>query len=213
MNDHFSFFNFLFSQLIIILLAATLFSCKRNLSEVKLDEYISNTKHGLVQEKVINNVSVRVLYKPPDLLAKLEVQSMQNPTKEKINEIMERYQGNYYFLLSVSPRGNEILSSAANRQWFSNMVSRLCFEMENFVKLISESQDTLKLITYCYPRMYGMSSSTDILFVFKQDTQLKNTDILTFKLMEFGLLTGDIKFRFRLKDIINAPKLKKIDYQ
>ncbi|HEX2395377.1 MAG TPA: hypothetical protein VHI78_08525 [Bacteroidales bacterium] len=163
----------------------------------------------MIQEKVINGTYIKLTYKPSDLIAVQELKVIDTLSKEKIQEIQKRYKQQYYFLLSISLQGKEILHSAADREWFSSMVNTLSFGMNEYVSLVNEQQDTLKLLTYNYPRMYGMSASTDILFVFER-RNLNSNDILTFKIEDFGLYTGDLKFRIRVKDVNKVPHLRDI---
>jgi hypothetical protein len=187
-------------------------SCKRSLSEEKMVKYINNPKHGLIQENLINGTQLKLIYRPSDLLAWQEIQATDSVSRDKVKEIRARYNGQYYFLLSISPQGREILSFASDREWFSAMVSKLSFGMEECINLVNETRDTLKLLTYNYPRMYGMSSSTDMLFVFEK-MKLKSNDMLTFEMKEFGLLTGDVKFKIMVRDLKRAPKLKELNKQ
>ncbi|MBN2613777.1 MAG: hypothetical protein JXB00_19625 [Bacteroidales bacterium] len=194
----------------LLLVVCLCFSCKRSLQEEKLLEYINDEKHGLIEQKLINGVQLKMVYKPSDLLAWQEIKVTDSITKEKAGEIRARYAKQYYFLLSVSLQGREILSSAVDREWFSNMVNTLSFGMNDYVSLVTESLDTLKLITYQCPRTYGMSAGTDVLFVFEKK-QLKPNENLTLKINEFGLYTGDVRFKTKVRNIKKAPKLKDIN--
>lgn len=185
-------------------------SCKRSLQEEKLLEFINDEKHGLTEQKLINGVQLKMVYKPSDLLAWQEIKATDSINKEKTGEIRKRYAKQHYFLFSVSLQGKEILSSAADREWFSNMVNTLSFGMNDYVSLVNKEFDTLKLITYQCPRTYGMSASTDVLFVFEKK-DLKPNDILTLKIDEFGLYTGDVRFKTKVRNIKNVPKLKNIN--
>ncbi len=196
----------------LLFLVFIMASCKRSLSEEKMVKYINNPKHGLIQENLINGTQLKLIYRPSDLLAWQEIQATDSVSRDKVKKIRARYNGQYYFLLSISPQGREILSFASDREWFSAMVSKLSFGMEECINLVNETRDTLKLLTYNYPRMYGMSSSTDMLFVFEK-MKLKSNDMLTFEMKEFGLLTGDVKFKIMVRDLKRAPKLKELNKQ
>lgn len=197
-------------SIIIILLVSLFSSCRHNYSKERLANYITNPNKGLVQEKVINGTIIRLTYKPSDLMAMQEIKAIETTSRAKIKEIQRSYSQQYYFQLSISLQGQEILHSAADREWFSFMVNKLSFGMNEYVSLVNVELDTLKLLTYNYPRMYGMSTSTDMLFVFERNKQEPN-DILTFKLEDFGIFTGDVKFKIKVKDINRVPQLRDLN--
>jgi hypothetical protein len=75
--------------------------------------------------------------------------------------------------------------------------------MNDFVTLTT-AQDTIPVGDFMLNRTYGMSNSTDLLFVFSRD-KAKDKDWVQFNLNEFGLGAGNQRFRFRTNDIADAP--------
>lgn len=190
----------IFPFLILVLLVLFSFSCKRNISLEYLTDYVQNPKHGLQHEKIVNNTWIKLQYKPSELMTYQEMQYIKDDLEDTLELLRDKYNDYLYFILSFSPGGKEILNSAADREWFSEMVNKLSFGMEEYVLLSNEISDTIKLVTFNYPRLYGMSTSTDILFAF-ENKNLQNIDILTFEIKDFGLFIGDVKFLFRARDI------------
>ena len=47
------------------------------------------------------------------------------------------------------------------------MVNQLAFGMREKVHVYTQKKDTLEMLDYNYPRMYGMSPTTDILLIYK----------------------------------------------
>jgi hypothetical protein len=183
-------------------------SCNRKLNKEKLVEYIKNPENGVMKDKSIGSINISVYYKPVDFLVQQELVSSDVIKNSKIEEIRENYSKNLYFQISISMNDKEVLNNAAyNRQEFGRMVNQLSFEMGNRVYLTDNDNDTLQMMNYLYPRMYGMSKSTDILFSFEKP-DLKNTESLIFTIKDIGLMTGDIKFKFKTKDILEVPELK-----
>ena len=88
------------------------------------------------------------------------------------------------------------------------MVNQLAFGMGQKVNIFSQEKDTLTLLDFVYPRMYGMSRSTDILFVYPRTKQDLKHDYLNFTIEDLGLYTGEVKFKIPTKIIKNEPKLK-----
>ena len=113
-----------------------------------------------------------------------------------------------YFNLSMSINNQELLSTAPkNRNEFGAMVSQLAFGMGEKVHLYTPSKDTLEIADFIYPRMYGMSKATTIMFVYPRDKDAINEDYLNFTIEDLGLYTGEVKFKVETEKIKNEPKL------
>lgn len=194
--------------LILLLLATAFPACNRSFTKEEFQEYVKNPKNGLVQEKELNGTTIKLAYKPYQLLAMQEIGAVDSLTKEKQNEIMDRYHKQHYFLLSFSQGGKEILANAADRQRFSQMVQQFSFGMSRSVILTTAERDTLSLIDFHAPRYYGMSPSTDILLVFEKKDQ--KTKQLTLFIKELGLVTGNTRFKIQSRDLkkISNKKIK-----
>jgi hypothetical protein len=190
------------------LLVVLLSSCNLPRNEKSLVAYIADEDHGLTKQQTINGVDVRVTYRPQDFLVKQEIDAGLAKTDSAIEKLKEQYNKQLYFVLSLSKNNQEVLTSvASNKAVFSQMVNNLAFGMGNNIMLITSENDTIELVDFIYPRMYGMSNSTDILLAFKNDTQL-NAEYLKFKIADLGLRTGNITFTFKTKDIRKTPTLK-----
>jgi hypothetical protein len=185
----------------IVCLLVLFTACSQQMSKKEMLTWMSNPDNGLVHEKVLNGTSIKLQYKPYQLLAMQEISAMDSLTEKKEKEIIQRYSQQHYFTLSLSQGNKEVLRNLANQQQFSAMVQQLAFNMGQVVVLTTAERDTLSLLDYHYPRLYGMGNSTDILFVFEREEE--STKHLTFYLNEFGLRTGNTRFK------INTKALKK----
>ena len=194
--------------IILILVVIIGSACNKTLTPKELISYVNNPDNGLVHEKEINGIKLKLAYKPHQLLAFQEIMAIDSLTKVKEREITKRYNQQHYFVLSISQGGKEILSSAADRQRFSQLVSQFAFGMGQKITLTTAENDTLTLLDFHYPRMYGMAPSTDILFVFEKEKQ--KTKSLIFYIDEFGLRTGNTRFKIHTQDIhkINNTNIK-----
>ena len=175
------------------------------MTKQELIDYINKPENGLVQEKTILGITTRVSYKPGQIYALQEIEASDSITKEERTEKLEQYSNQVYFILSYSQNGKELLSNASDRQWFSKMVNQLAFNMHENVLLTSSESDTLQLLDYHYPRMYGMAKSSNIMLAFK--AQNKDCDYLKLKVKDIGLATGDLSFKFLFKDIQKINKI------
>ncbi len=87
---------------------------------------------------------------------------------------------------------------------YSDLVQTLSFRMSHYVTLTTAPADTIPVGDFMLNRTYGLSQSTDLLFVFNNE-KVRGKEWIQFNLNEFGLGTGNQRFRFRTKDIETLP--------
>jgi hypothetical protein len=180
-------------------------------SEQELWEYIKNPDHGYLHKKNINGYDFSLLYKPTDLLVKQELSNELDTMQraQQIKQLREKYGQYLYFSLSMSRNGKELLSTTPNnRQEFGAMVNELAFGMREKVHVFTPNKDTLELLDYNYPRMYGMSQSTTMLFVYPRDENYLLEKTLNLSVQDLGTYTGEVTFKVETKKINNEPKIK-----
>ncbi|WP_303316688.1 hypothetical protein Q4Q34_07745 [Flavivirga abyssicola] len=187
-----------------------LFSCNQKKTfnnETALLDYIKDETNGYTQHKTINGVDYTLTYRPTDILVKQELSDEGN--KEKIKGLRNKYNKYMYFNLSMSMNNQELLSVAPkNRNEFGAMVNQLAFGMNEKVHLYTQSKDTLEMVDFIYPRMYGMSGATTIMFVYPRDETIINESYLNFTIEDLGLYTGEVKFKIPIETINNEPELR-----
>jgi hypothetical protein len=195
------------SLLLFFFLLLTSCANKTFNNEQELWTYLKNPDNGYLQQKNINGYDFSLLYKPTDLLVAQELG--EDTSKEKKTALREKYQKQLYFTLSMSRNGKELLSTTPkNRQEFGAMVNQLAFGMGEKVHLFTQNKDTLELLDYNYPRMYGMSQSTTMLFVYPRDEKQLREETLNFTIQDLGTYTGEVKFKIETDKIRNEPRLK-----
>lgn len=189
----------------LLLLSA---SCRQPIKHDKLVEYIAKPSHGLKQADSTGRLKISVAYRPSAFLIEQELQAKPGYNQNTVDSLSAIYNKNLYFVLSMSYNGQEILTSfAGDAQKFSEMVNTLSFGMGGYVSLTTSGNDTLGLLDYAYPRAYGMSSGTDMLFAFENKIK-PGVKTLFFNIADFGLGMGKKRFEFRVKDIKNVPSLE-----
>ena len=203
--------QFIEANLRFLLFVAIVFfsSCSSKSFDTKeeLWTYLKDADNGYFQQKNINGYDFSLLYKPTDLLVEQELG--KNKTKEKIKELREKYEQYMYFTLSMSRNNKELLSSTPkNRQEFGAMVNQLAFGMREKVHLYTQKKDTLEMLDYNYPRMYGMSQSTTMLFVYPRDKKYLKEEYINFTIQDLGIYTGEVKFKIDLNKIKSEPNIK-----
>ena len=187
----------------------SLSGCQQKTFETKEDMwiYLKDTDNGYLQHKNVNGYYFSLLYKPTDLLVEQELGA--DKSKEKTKELREKYQQYMYFTLSMSRDNKELLSTTPkNRQEFGAMVNQLAFGMRDKVHVFTQKKDTLKMLDYSYPRIYGFSHSTTMLFVYSREDKHLKEDILNFTIQDLGTYAGEVKFKINSLKLKNEPKLK-----
>ena len=192
----------------LLIISVIFFGCDQNSFDEKeaMLAYLKNESNGYIKSKKINEVNFELMYKPTDLFVNQELED--DFSKSDVDSLKKKYNGYLYFNLSISKKNREILSKAPkNRNEFSILSNQLMFEMREKVYAFTQDMDTINMVDYIYPRMYGASHSTNLLFIYPQDDKFKNSKSLNFVIKELGLGTGDIKFQFETKKIKAQPEL------
>ncbi len=184
-------------------------SCNANSfdNETQMFAYLRNESNGYTQHKTINGVDFTLMYRPTDVLVKQELGNIVADAKE-INELRSKYGKYMYFNISMSKNSQELLSVAPkNRNEFGAMVNQLAFGMQDKVHLFTETKDTLEMADFIYPRMYGMSKATTIMFVYPRDEKKLTEGYLNVTIEDLGLFTGEVKFKIPIDKLIKEPQL------
>lgn len=193
----------------ILLVALVLCAgCKQNAftTEAELWAFVRNADNGYHYEKKVGNVSYSLTYRPTDVLVKQELGDLY--TKKDVDSLRKKYQQYLYFNLSMSSHGQELLhSKVGDKSTFGAMVHQLAFGMTDKVHLISEKRDTIPMVDYVYPRMYGMANSTNLLLVYPKDQKLFNGKSLYVTVEDLGFATGEVRFKIPVKNLKEAPRL------
>lgn len=181
-------------------------SCKPEyLSPKELEAYVTEEDHGCAKLASIGETTIAVTYRPTDLLVYQETGDEAVDIK-KLEELRQKYSRYYYFILSLSHQGKEALHQAGREQ-YSNLVETLSFRMNEYVTLTTSASDTIPVGDFILNRTFGMSRSTDLLFVFNRE-KAKGKEWVQFNLNEFGLGAGNQRFRFNTEDLEGLPKVK-----
>ena len=167
--------------------------------------YIQEQENGLTVTKSVNGVQFKLSFTPTDLMVLNELEDVRN--KEQIAQLRDKYAQNLYFNLSISKKDRELLSDVSyGRGRFSRLVNQLSFGLDESVHLFTAQRDTLPMVDFVYPRMYGMSQSTNVMFVFR-DELVNEEGELSFVFQDIGLGTGNIRFKLPTEKILKEPTL------
>lgn len=198
---------------LLFLAVISLFGCNQKTfnNETALLEYIKAPENGYTQQKTINGIDYTLTYRPTDALVNQELGDNTTDAEQRsqrIDEVRKKYSKYMYFNLSMSQNNQELLSTAPkNRNEFGAMVNQLAFGMNEKVHVYTPSKDTLEMADFIYPRMYGMSRATTIMFVYPRDKKALSSAYLNFTIEDLGLYTGEVKFKVLTEKLINEPQL------
>lgn len=187
------------NKFLLLFILLFLISCKNDLisNEEDLIKHIKDEENGFSITKEINGFRINSIYKPTDLMVLNETSDEANNNVSKIDSLKLKYKENLYFILSYSRDGKELLSTITeSREKFNSVQNILTFDMMNRVSLTNQNNDTIPLVDYNFPRTYGMSRSTNAIFVFKRNQVLEESEELIFKVKDIGIGIGDINFKY-----------------
>ncbi len=193
-------------RLLLIILGYCIISCSPSaLTETELKQYILEPSNNLMQEETINDVNVRVTYRPTDLLVSQELTNATDTAH--ISSLRAKYNKYYYFVLSLSKNQREAIQASTMPQaQFSELLQTISFRMGAYVNMTTNARDTIPLADYVYNRTFGMGSSNDLLLVFNKE-QAKSANWLQINLAEFGLGVGRQALRFNRKELDEVPEI------
>jgi hypothetical protein len=193
------------NKFLLYLIFVAIVGCKKDYDAEKTEliDYVKNEDNGFAQTKEINGVKINLTYRPTDLMVSQEMSNYGSEKKINLDSIKNKYKRNIYFVLSYSRDNKEILSTiSSSREDFNAVQKTLTFDMLNKVSLINQDKDTIRIIDYNFPRTYGMSRATSLLFIFERNEIIEKSKDLLFNIQDIGLGTGDLKFKYPA-DLIN----------
>lgn len=176
-------------------------------SQEALLEYLNKNSSGYLQQKTVNGVDYSLMYRPTDVLVAQEL-GTKLVSQAQIDSLRTRYGKRLYFNLSMSKQGYELLSVIPkNQNEFGAMVNQLAFGMEDKIHLFTQQKDTIPLLDFIYPRMYGMSKATTMMFVFPKTEASLEGEHLNFTIQDLGLETGEVRFKIPIEQIKQSPQI------
>lgn len=191
----------------VVFLCFLLISCGPNTvsTDEELQAYILDEDNGLVKKWNDGDLNVDIILRPSESLVAQEI-GKGRPDTTTVSRLRKKYSKNLYFMMSVSKGDAEALHSLDGFGEYSEVLQVLSFRMNEFVRLTTSENDTIPVADFLLNRTYGLTRSTDILFVFSNE-KIKDDRWIQFEFNEFGLKTGIQKFRFNTADIYAAPTI------
>ncbi len=193
--------------LILLVLLAGAACSSGPMTVAELETYVKDQENGLTQEIESNGYTIRVTFRPTDLWVKQEVGEGRFPDAQELAKLRHKYNAYYYFIVSLSRNNKEALHQLeGGMEQYSDLVQTLSFRMPQYTTLTTSASDTIPVGDFMLNRTYGLSRSTDLLFVFSRE-KAGDDAWVQFNLNEFGLGTGSQRFRFDREKLDEAPEL------
>ena len=178
------------------------------LNEEELKAYVLNKDNGLSKEHESKGTKSVVTYRPTDLLVLQETKGSTTIDSVELMRLQNKYKNYYYFFLSLSKNSKEAeYQQGGGYGQFSELIQTMAFRMDQYVNMTTNAHDTIPVGDYIYPRTYGMSNASTLMFVFNRE-KAQGKEWVQFNMKEFGLGVGNQNFRFRVEDLENTPSIK-----
>lgn len=171
-------------------------------------QWVQNSENGFRKEKVIDDLTFFVQYKPYEYIVSVEERKEEisdTLLKSKIAEINDMQY--YDFKISLNEGAGELLKyQLASPQEYAERVNYFAFNMQKDIQL-AEGNDTLPCTLYHFERAYDAAPSSTFLLGFPL-SENKSQQEKTLLVYDRTFNKGMLKFTFRKKDLKNLPKIK-----
>ncbi len=192
---------------LLLMISITGCGSPEQLKEKQLKAYVNSADSGLTLEREVNDLTIKIQYRPNDLVVAQELRAKQGPTLADLNEARKKYGSVQYWVMSLSEHGEEPLNKIkGDPAHFNEVLQNLSFKMDQFVHLTTEDLDTIPLIDFMYSRTFGSSSANSVLLAFPSERITGKGD-LYMHLSDLGFGTGKQRFQFLAEDLERVPSL------
>ncbi|MFH2144265.1 MAG: hypothetical protein ABIJ97_17695 [Bacteroidota bacterium] len=189
------------------ILSIIFLSCKNNIGIEDYKVYLYNPDNGLIQTKNVNNIRFEITYQPCEFISYMEIKNNRKSSVDDLNKVIRKYEDFFYMRLNILSKFGEAYETLiGEQQKYSQLINDLCFNMEDYVYLITSDNDSIGIVDYISPRTYGMAPNTTVLFSFRK-IDFENIEWIKLVINDFGLRSGNISFKFYADDIIDAPDI------
>ena len=176
-------------------------------------KYLSEKENGLVKEKSVNGVNIKVKFLPIDYLVYKEFRS-DTINGLSVDSIKKSYQNSITFMMTLGPDKENNFDitkvGVANYEEFAQRIEELNFWMkENVTLTVGDKVVNTELAQM--ESTYGLEKDRKIIFVFQNKDEKGQsilTEDITFTYKDEIFYTGINKFKFRIDDINSLPEFK-----
>lgn len=170
----------------------------------EMTAFLEKPANHLIQKKVANDIEITLTFMPTDLLIYTDIGG-QPADHKRIWHLQQKYQGQYYFKMSLSRNNKDVLEYLGSDQ-YERLLNTFRYSMRDFVQIATSDNQLIPVNEFSMIRSVNAGRQTELLFWFAKHQSRANASI-SIHLREFGLGTGDQEFQFDLKDMDHVPKL------
>tara|TARA_R110000782_G_scaffold5853_3_gene20219 strand:+ start:4891 stop:5442 length:552 start_codon:yes stop_codon:yes gene_type:complete len=182
-------------------------------------EYLAEKDNGLVKEKSIGGIQLKVKYLPNDYLVYNDIKQNKQKTKGLVDSVKLTYANSITFMMVIGPDKNESFDitrvGVDNYEEFAQRIEEINFNMMQYVKLQVNNEEYSPEL-YQMESTYGLEQSRKFLFVFKAKDEKSNTilkDDFQFVYADEMFNTGINKFQFKHSDVNAIPQFNFFSYK
>lgn len=170
--------------------------------------WLNDSENGLMKERIINGLQIKVKYLPPEYLA------VTDRSSGKTDSLKNYYSQSLTFLLSINPdqlnQKDVVYKDVNNYIDYKSRIYQLSFRLDELISV--EIEDVrLKPVLTSFENVYGIKQGRDIIVVFTpaddRQSELLASGNIDFILNDEIFSTGISHFQFLRGDIENAPEI------
>ena len=174
-------------------------------------EYLADKNNGLIKEKSVGGIQLKVKYLPNDYLVYNEIKNNKQLTEDMVDSVRLTYANSLTFMMVLGPDKNESFDitrvGVASYEEFAQRIEEMNFNMTQYVKL-QVNNEAYSPELYQMESTYGLEQSRKFLFVFKakdgKSNRILNSDV-QFVYADEMFNTGINKFKFNSSDVNTIP--------
>lgn len=173
-------------------------------SKEELQAYVLNPDNRLVHEYTQGDLTVKIMYRPKDLVVQQQVTTGSLSEIDSLRELLKDYE---YFVVSISGSGKEVESyyMERNASRYGALTQYLSTGLADDISA-NVCGESIQVHEAHYVPHFGSSKSTSVLLVFKELYKGDRDDTaIVFSDSFFGL--GTHEFSFDIDKIQKIPQL------
>ncbi|HSZ71427.1 MAG TPA: hypothetical protein VK750_02045 [Cytophagaceae bacterium] len=182
-------------------------------------KYINDADHGLVKKKYINHLEFTMQYLPPEYLVHRELNGDTSYTVTERDSILNLYNHNLTFVLSIQPDEREgespiedvLFYNIKDKDEYTFRMMHLNFDIKDEVTLSCDSSAVYSPVITNMENNYGLSKGRKITLVFtplKSKEEFLKAKQITLNWNDEVFETGRQYFSFDASELFSIPGLK-----
>lgn len=192
-------------------------SCQRKelSSKEALYEYLADSSNGLVKERDLGAIKVKIKYLPKEYIIYNELKTKKDYTRKDIDSLTKIYGQMEIFLMTIdfkkeTTSSNALMNGLASYEEYKERIEKLNFTLDEYVMMNEDSPEEQRLLLWSLENTYTVGTKRNITLVFAKDSSKKAEEYnLSFK--DDIFYSGISHYRFNKKDIKNLPEITLLD--